>query len=123
MKVAYLALLAALLSGCATVFTDAKDQEIMIDSKQENLALYDHNKEFICDIPCKVKPNEVGSSGIFIVAGGGYKSEVLMIERKRNPATYGQLTLGIGEVIDGMTGANLIYEPYTLVELEDDTKQ
>lgn len=103
------------MTGCATIFTDAKDQEITIDSHQTGLVLFDYEKEYLCNIPCTLKPT---NSGIYIVGGEGYKEKVIMIDRKRNAATYGQLTLGIGEVVDGLSGSDRIYNPHTMVELE-----
>jgi len=104
------------LSGCGTLFTDAANQEVIIDSHQKGISLYDHHKKYICDLPCTLNIDS-SDIGIYVADGEGYKPRMISLGKEYNKASHANV-FSIFQAVDSVSGARIVFDKKTMIELE-----
>jgi uncharacterized protein YceK len=117
MKALFLAFLVSLISGCATLSGNGT-QEVVFNSNQNGLSLWNYKGEHVCDLPCKLSLDG-NDLRFYIAKGEGYKSKMITVGIKRNKASYADLT-PTSSLVDNLTGASIDLDKYVYVELEKD---
>lgn len=106
-----------LIVGCSTLSGNGT-QDVMFDTRQADLSLWDYKDNHICDLPCTLSLDGADLR-FYIAKGEGFKSKMVSVGVSRNKLSYADLTI-TSSLVDNLTGASIDLDSYVFVELEKD---
>ncbi len=120
-KITFLAMVALMLSGCATIFTGTKDT-IYFDSDPEGATVYLDGLE-ICRTPCSYRVDREFNSVDIQYKLDGYEARIFTLDQEFNVISVLNLANPLGWAIDMISGSIMRYDRKSYdLELDPDTR-